>query len=259
MTQKSCSRFAGGLSVVTLILSLGGIGLSGFLFSEYQKSSNLDSTIPADENFQIKVEKAIEVFIAKQEEAARKQQEEANKPKKVDFQVSVDDDPMLGDPNAPITIIEFSDYECPYCGRHTTEVGSRIIEDYINTGKANLVFRDFPLGFHPDAIPAAVAANCSREVSGDDEVYFSFHDKLFENQQNLNEEAYMQYAADLSLDADQFADCLAKNDTSEIEKDLADGQKYGVTGTPAFFIDGYFVAGAYPYETFAQILDGNIE
>jgi len=258
MTQKSSFRLSETLAIAALLLSLGGLGLSGFLYSEYQKGSNLDPSAPPDENFQIKVEKAIEVFVAKKEEEARVRQEEANKPKKSDVQASVDDDPMLGDPNAPITIIEFSDYECPYCELHTTQVENQIIENYINTGKANLVFRDFPLDFHADAMPAAVAANCARTLGGDDASYFAFHDKLYANQQNLNEAAYKQYASEMGLDATQFADCLAQNDTSEIEKDLADGQAYGVTGTPAFFINGYFIAGAYPYETFTEVLDGNM-
>jgi len=260
------------LSGVAIFLSATALGLSGFLFYHFQNdflpekdhlsqiSEKLEKLEKAEtpENFQKKVEKAIKVFIAKNDAEARAKQAEENTPKKVDFEISADDDPVLGDPDAPVTIVEFSDYECPFCGRHFRQVLPKIIKEYVDTGKVKIVFRDFPLSFHPDAMPAAVAANCARELSGSDKIYFQFHDKLFENQKNLTRENFIKYAEDLGLDKNKFAACLDKNDTAEIKADIADGQKYGVSGTPGFFINGTAVKGAYPLETFKEIIDGEL-
>lgn len=199
------------------------------------------------------IEQGIESFIQEQEEAARKAQEEANKPVQVQG-VSADDDPFIGDTDAPVTIIEFSDYECPFCSRHVTQVFPEIKENYIDTGKVKYVFRDFPLGFHQNAIPAAIAANCAREQS-DDETYFEFHDLLFADQQNLTESAFKEYAEELNLDAGAFEACLEENDTSEVENDMAEGAEYGVSGTPGFFINGWQIKGAYPYPAFEELIE----
>src|SRR3990172_7919363 len=99
---------------------------------------------------------------------------------------SLDDDAVLGDKNAPVTIIEFSDYQCPYCGRHFSETFPQLKSEYIDTGKVKIVFRDFPLTqIHPMAQPSAEAAECVREKGGD-EAYWKMHDKIFENQQVLS-------------------------------------------------------------------------
>lgn len=93
--------------------------------------------------------------------------------------VSLDDDAMLGNPAAPITILEFSDYECPFCKRHFEQTQPRLLSEYINSGKANLVFRDYPLPFHePMATEEAIAANCARQVGGD-QAYYEYHDQIF--------------------------------------------------------------------------------
>jgi protein-disulfide isomerase len=199
------------------------------------------------------IQKGIDNFISEQEEAARKAQEEANKPVQVEG-VSADDDPFMGDPDAPVTIIEFSDYECPFCKRHVEQVFPEIKENYIDTGIVKYVFRDFPLGFHQNAFPAAVAANCALEQS-DNETYFEYHDLLFADQQNLNEEAYLAHAEELDLNVDAFEDCLAINDTSEIENDMEEGAEYGISGTPGFFVNGWMIKGAYPYSEFEKFIE----
>lgn len=206
------------------------------------------------DTFNAKVADGIEAYIAEQEAKAKKEAEEANKPKKVDNPPTVDDDPFLGDENAPVTIIEFSDFECPFCGRHVAEVYPKLKEKYIDTGKVKYVFRDFPLSFHPDALPAAIAANCVLEQGGNKE-YFAFHDKLFANQKGLTRDNFIKYAKDLGLNADAFTACLDANDTTEIDKDIKDGSDAGITGTPGFFINGWNIKGAYPFETFQEIID----
>lgn len=169
-----------------------------------------------------------------------------------------DDDAVMGDPNAPITIVEFSDYECPYCARFTTQTLPRIIENYIDTGKAKLVYRDFPLSFHPNAIGAAVAAECAREQS-DDATYFEFHDKLYEGGA-LSTERYVQYARELELDLSEFNSCI--NDESkadEVQADFEDGQKYQITGTPGFVINGRLISGARDYAVFEYLIEKELE
>jgi len=107
---------------------------------------------------------------------------EAAKPtmQDISMQISLDDDAVLGDANAPVTMVEFSDYECPFCKRHFQDAHKQLVENYVNTGKLKIVFRDLPLSFHdPKATEEAVAANCAREQGGDD-AYFKFHDAIFE-------------------------------------------------------------------------------
>jgi|SRR3989344_7285408 len=171
--------------------------------------------------------------------------------------VSEDDDPVEGSPDAPVTIVEFSDYECPFCGKFYTETYGQLKKDYIDTGKVKLVFRDFPLSFHPTAMPAALAAQCVYDASGNDnDVYFEYHNKLFENQQSLTDENLKKWASDLGYD---ISDCLDNKEfESEVNKDLADGQAYGVSGTPAFFVNGELIEGAVPYANFKQVIDAQL-
>jgi len=161
--------------------------------------------------------------------------------------VSEDDDAVKGDANAPVTIIEFSDYECPYCGRYYTNTYPSIVSDYVDTGKVKIVFRDFPLSFHPNAQKAAEAAECA----GEQDTYLEMHDMLFENQDSLGVSALKGYAEDLGLDTEVFNSCLDNGDMrSEVQKDLRDGSAAGVSGTPSFFINGKKIVGAQPYSVF---------
>jgi len=171
-------------------------------------------------------------------------------------QASVDDDPVLGDPNAPVTIIEFSDYQCPFCARFWSQTLPLIKSEYIDTGKVKLVYRDFPLtSIHPMALPAAEAAECVHEQGGD-EAYFEYHDVLFENSQFLSVEGMKQWAQDLGYD---ISDCLDSGQMrSEVQKDLADGQSYGVTGTPGFLINGKLLSGAQPFPAFQQAIEAEL-
>ena len=169
------------------------------------------------------------------------------------IEVSVDDDPVKGNPSAQITIVEFSDFECPFCGKFYAETYDQIITAYVNTGKANLVFRDFPLSsIHPNAQKASEAAQCAFEQGK----FWEMHDKLFENQQALEIEDLKQYAKDLKLNTVKFNDCLDSGKyEEEVANDVSEGASYGVTGTPAFFINGKLIAGAYPLEEFQKIID----
>ena len=182
---------------------------------------------------------------------------------------SVDDDPVLGDKNAPITIIEFSDYECPFCKRHFDQTHPELVKKYVDTGKAKIVFRDFPLSFHdPMATKEAVAANCAKEQGGDKK-YFEFHDEIFKrttsNGNGLDDAKIKTIATDLRLNMSSFNTCLSnKAMEDEVKKDIADGSAAGASGTPTFLIgkttddgkiDGDLLIGAQPFAAFQAIID----
>ncbi len=176
----------------------------------------------------------------------------ANPDVDIDMETLIDDDAIKGDVDAPVTIVEFSDYECPFCGRYFEQTQPQIIKEYVNTGKVRLVYRDFPLDFHQNAQKAAEVAECA----GEQNKYWEMHDKLFENQQALSVDNSKKYAKELGLNTNQFNECLDSGKmTSEVAKDLQDGQVVGISGTPGFIINGKLVSGAQPFTVFKQIIE----
>jgi protein-disulfide isomerase len=182
----------------------------------------------------------------------------------------LDNDAIIGDKSkAKIAIVEFSDYECPFCKRHFSQVYPELKANYINTGKAILTFRDYPLEFHdPLATQEALAAECVKELGGDGK-YFEYHDLLYTNTTSngtgLDKSKLYDYAAQIGINRETFTQCLdSQKHLNEIKKDIEDGTKAGVSGTPGFIIGKYdangkvvgkFLPGAYPYEDFKRILD----
>ena len=185
------------------------------------------------------------------------------------IKISMDNDPIIGNPDAPITIIEFSDFQCPFCARFHTQTLPLIMNEYIQEGKVKLVFRDFPIqSIHPNALPASVAAECANEQSK----FKEMHDALFENQNEWNNQEtadalalFSQYATEIKLDQEVFDACLTSGKyIEEIRNDLEDGREYGVSGTPGFFVGndqiGYVeLKGAQPFESFKKIIDTQLE
>ncbi len=183
--------------------------------------------------------------------------------------ISIDDDPIIGNLDAPITIVEFSDFQCPFCARFHTQTLPLLLEEYIEQGKVKLVFRDFPIqSIHPNALPASVAAECANEQGK----FREMHDILFEKQTQWNKldtdnalSLFSQYATDMKLDQEKFDSCLTSGKfIPEIKKDLDDGRDYGVTGTPGFFVGndniGYVeLKGAQPFESFKKIIDAQLD
>jgi protein-disulfide isomerase len=169
--------------------------------------------------------------------------------------VSIDDDPVKGSKNAPITIVEFSDFQCPFCARFYTQTLPSIEENYIKTGKVKFIYRDFPLNFHQYAQKAAEAAECADEQGK----FWEYHDILFQKQSEWSSagvEKLKEYAQNLGLDTAKFNECLDSGKyAGEVQKDYSDGSNYGVTGTPTFFINGIEVVGAQPYSVFQQIIE----
>lgn len=163
-------------------------------------------------------------------------------------EVSTANRPAKGPADAPITMIVFSDYECPYCKR-AEETLAQVDKAY--PGKIKTVFRDYPLPFHANARPAAEAAACAN-VQGK---FWEYHDKLFTSS-DLSATRLKAIAAELKLDEKKFDECLAKGEfKANIDKDMEDAQAVGVNGTPAFFINGRMLSGAQPFEKFKEILD----
>ena len=164
-------------------------------------------------------------------------------------EVDPDNDPALGQADAPIVMIEFSDFQCPYCGRFATTTLDPLLETYGDY--VYFVYRDFPI-LGAESTSAAIAAQCAN----DQEQFWAFHDLLFDNQQNLNRATYLDFAEQLSLDMDAFTGCL-NNETylEEVQQDAATAQQLGATGTPTFFINGRYVSGAQPFDVFAGIIE----
>ena len=176
----------------------------------------------------------------------------------------VDDDAVLGDKDAPVTIVEFSDYECPFCARFFQDTLPQLKKNYIDTGKVKMVYRDFPLSFHPAAMPAAIAGECAREQAGD-EAYYKVHDHVFANQGSIPNQAnaadyYGKLAKSFGVkDEAQLRKCIADEKyKAEANKDMQDGQKAGVSGTPGFIIGSQLLEGAQPYEAFVQAIEAEL-
>ncbi len=170
-------------------------------------------------------------------------------------QVSIDDDPIRGLNDAPVTIIEFSDFQCPYCGRFFAQTMPLIEKNYIMTGKVRLIYRDFPLSFHQYAEKAAEAARCA----GEQGKYWEYHDTLFNNQAALDITSLEKYARKLALNETTFNSYLNSGRMApRVQKDLNDGLNYNISGTPTFFVNGVEVVGAQPYGVFEQVIDGEL-
>jgi len=164
------------------------------------------------------------------------------------FDVSTDDDPSLGPVDAPITIVEFSDYRCPYCSQFHVETFDALMAQY--PGQIHFVYRDFPVvgGFE-----AALAAECANEQGA----YWEFHDLLFSREYpDLNRDAFAAYAEKLDLDVEDLLTCVEEERYGEeVEADARYASSLGITGTPTFFINGIPMVGAQPLEAFIQIIE----
>ncbi len=171
----------------------------------------------------------------------------------------------LGNPNAPVIIVEFSDYQCPFCRSWFNNTKSQLDKDYVETGKVFFVYKDFPLSFHSMAQPYAEAARCS----GEQEKYWEMHNKIFEEQakfgqgtvSNLTVKDIKSWAKNLGLNSSEFDSCLDSKKYSKIvQANFNEGSNIGVSGTPSFFIGkkdgtGRLIVGAQPFETFKSAID----
>ncbi|WNC73442.1 thioredoxin domain-containing protein [Thalassotalea psychrophila] len=186
------------------------------------------------------------------------------KSRKLPNQVNFDADgtlPSLGDDTADIAIIEFSDFQCPYCKRYLDQTFPLLSKNYIEQGKVKYLIRDFPLSFHPKAQGAAIAGICAQQQGS----YWPFRDNLFNNMNKLEDSYYLQLSQELQLDKPLFEQCLSETThLAKIQTDVALGKSLGVTGTPAFIVgkvennvlvEPQLIIGAQSYRSFSIILN----
>jgi len=249
--EKMVSKSTFNKLVITTIIA---VGIAAFFAGMYTSNLNSDQIS----------EKELKDEIAKLELKILQKQLPVKQPS-LPIKISEDNDPVIGDTDAPITIIEFSDFQCPFCARFHVQTLPTIMDEYINKGTVKLVFRDFPIqSIHPNAVPASVAAECANEQGKFEEMY----DTLFEKQNEWNNQEtnkavdlFSQYASEMQLGQEEFDSCLKNGKhIEEIKKDLDDGRAYGVSGTPGFFIGNEQIGfvelkGAQPFESFKKVID----
>ena len=191
------------------------------------------------------VKKRQEYFAQQEAEEKKAVEEQFKNPVKVD----VGSSPEMGNPKAPITIVEFSDFQCPFCKR-----GASIIDEVVkkNGDKVKLVFKNFPLDMHPEAKPAAIAAMAAAKQGK----FWEMSNKLFENQASLGKETYENLAKEIGLNLAKFQKDLTDPDIAkQVDADYAQALSLGLQGTPGFYVNGVFVNGAKSPESFQEIID----
>lgn len=198
-----------------------------------------------------------EIEMAMQEKAA--EEAKAAEERVAELAAAVEGEPYRGASDAPVTIVEFSDFQCPFCTRGAATM-EQVLEKY--EGKVKFVFKHFPLGFHPWARPAAIAAECA--ANQDAKAFWMLHDKYFEEQKALTPENVMEKSREFlgdSINIATWTACAEDTDTEEykaaassVDADMALGQKLGVSGTPGFFVNGQFLNGAQPLEAFEPLI-----
>lgn len=178
--------------------------------------------------------------------------------------VSTGELPILGEKDAPVTIVEFSDFQCPFCKSLFEEALPQIKSEYIETGKAKLAYRHFPLNdIHPNAQKAAEAAECAN----DQEKFWDYHDQLFTNQDDWGNlpadgalDKFVEYANAIGINGETLRECVSSGRMEErVNKDIEDGISAGVNGTPATFVNGMLISGAVPFEQFKAQIEAALE
>ncbi len=171
--------------------------------------------------------------------------------------ISLQGEPYVGNKNAPVVIVEFSDLQCPFCKRAHDTAFQEIKKNYIDTGKVLYVVKDFPLSFHDNADDAASAVACAQEQGK----YWEMRDAIFENQASWSQSSdarkqFKQYAQSAGLNQAGFDSCIdSAKYSEEVQADIAEGSSMGVDGTPAFFINGIKLSGAQPYQAFEKLIE----
>lgn len=178
-------------------------------------------------------------------------------------EISIDDDEVMGDPNAPVTIVEFGDFQCPYCRALWKSTLPEVKKEFIDTGKAKFVYRDFPLDNHPAAQVSAEATECA----ADQGKFWEMHDKMYAEQEKLGtgtieygEEEIKLWAKQIGLDTVSFNQCLtSRKYKDEVAKDREDGTAAGVTGTPNTFVNGRKIPGVSSFAAFKKIIEEELK
>ena len=173
------------------------------------------------------------------------------RPERPTFDVQVGNAPFFGGKDAKVTIVEFSDFQCPFCAEGA-KIVNKLKKKYGN--KIKVAFKQYPLPFHTQAKKAAVAALCMNEQKAD--LFWKMHDAMFAGQDKLAPDALKATAKSLGANSEQFNKCLDDNKyIGQVEKDIEEGKKIGVKSTPTFFVNGKLVAGALPVDVFSELID----
>ncbi len=253
LTAKKLLRVLLGLIILTMFLPSAGFTQ----FSEELKG--LRKEMESLKQGQITIRKELQAI-----KSLLRRMQAPLPPQTRDAILSVDNSPFKGNKNAKLTLIEFSDYQCPFCARHNRQTMPQLERDYVKTGKVKYVFRDFPIeSIHPLALKAHEAAHCA----GEQGKYWEMHDQLFVNQTALKPTDLSRHAQAIGLNLSNFKLCLDSGKyVSKIRNDIVEGIEAGVRGTPSFFL-GYtkpngskvralmMIRGAHPYARFKQALD----
>lgn len=186
-------------------------------------------------------------------------------PRVITGKANIQGSPVLGSEDTLLVLVEFSDFQCPFCARHTKNTFPQIKKDFVDTGKIRYVFKDFPLAFHKLAQKAAEAAHCA----GEEGKYWEMHNLIFANQQKMTKDDLIAHSEELALDKAAFARCLDDGRYAEgISEDIKDGSQSGVTGTPSFIlgilnkdgvVEGDIIKGARPYIVFKRAIEAKLK
>jgi len=254
-----------GLKIAVIVAIATATFFAGFLVASSNQSTSSDPVLSSDWD-DLKARLEAQLVEMEQRSVLTQQSAQSNIPSII--QVSFDDDPVKGNPDAPITVVEFSDFQCPFCFRFFDQTLPLLEKDYIDTGKVKLVYRDLPIdSIHPNARPTHIAAECADEQG----MFWQYHDILFENQVEWNilgsadlDSQLKQYATTIGLQSASFDQCLLSQDIAdEVNADVLEAVSYGAAGTPTFFIgneeNGFVkVVGAQPYQVFQTIIDSQL-
>ena len=236
---------------------LNGKFISGAMPFDTFKTVIDDQIKKADEALKkgVKHEKLYETLVAENvKSAGSAPQAAAAPPPDQKYDVGIGNAPVRGPKNAPVTIVEWSDFQCPFCGRVEPTL-KQIMDEY--KGKVRIAWKNQPLSFHPNAMPAAEAAMAAYEQGNDK--FWAMHDKLFEQQQQLSPAFYEQVAKEIGLDVSKWKSSVESHAASSaIQADMSAGSAVGANGTPTFFINGRKLVGAMPFESFKQVIDAEL-
>lgn len=173
------------------------------------------------------------------------------------------EDVILGDPNAPVTLVEFSDFQCPFCGQFFTQTEPQIIENYIETGKVRMVYKHLAF-LGPESTAAAEAVECAK----DEGKFWEFHNELFkreivdgrENNGNLNKDLFMDIAQKIGLNEEAFGQCVdSRKYQDKVEADVAEAQRVlSQVSTPSVFVNNVLIQGAYPFANFREVIEAEL-
>lgn len=240
------------------------IFIAGFLLSILILLPGCDSEQVTSDIKELKENQAAILEDIKELKESQKSPTKPQRPQFEEVVLSVEGNPFKGNADAPVTMVEFSDYQCPFCGRHVKNTYPQIEEEYVKTGKVKYVFADYPLAFHKQAPKASEAALCA----GDQDKFWEMHDVLFNNQRALQADNLPKYAEEAGVaDMAKFNKCLSDDKYKKtVDDNFEAGKKAGIRGTPSFLL-GYstpdnkdvkftnMIRGARPFDSFKTEID----